>query len=272
MKRSRMILASVIHMAHWLDLPVIMEGVETETQKAFLKAIGCTYAQGFLFARPMPVADYEARVVSLGRAGRPADRAAGKTGPVLASIGGDDARLEMNWLPATVTEELETLRRMVYADSLTGVGNRRFFGDMRYVDKKAIARGGLKLAFIMLDLVNFKEINDTWGHAAGDKALIRLAGALKDAVGDGGSVIRLGGDEFLVVLTGCEKEDLGRGDPKAEGCGIRYPLQPGEGRVPGRQLRHRLERRLRRRLPDRRGHAGGGGSGHVRQDQGLSPI
>ena len=208
MKRSRMILASVIHMAHWLDLPVIMEGVETETQKAFLKAIGCTYAQGFLFARPMPVADYEARVVSLGRAGRPADRAAGKTGPVLASIGGDDARLEMNWLPAAVTEELETLRRMVYADSLTGVGNRRFFGDMRYVDKKAIARGGLKLAFIMLDLVNFKEINDTWGHAAGDKALIRLAGALKDAVGDGGSVIRLGGDEFLVVLSGCEKEAL----------------------------------------------------------------
>lgn len=62
-ERSRLILASVVRMACWLNLPVITEGVETTEQKDFLNGIGCTYAQGFLFARPMPVAEYEQRIL-----------------------------------------------------------------------------------------------------------------------------------------------------------------------------------------------------------------
>lgn len=57
--RSERILSSVIRMAGWLDLPVIVEGVETHEQKEFLQSIGCNYVQGFLFAKPMPVPDYE---------------------------------------------------------------------------------------------------------------------------------------------------------------------------------------------------------------------
>lgn len=57
--RGRSILASAIRMAGWLNTPVIMEGVETPEQVAFLKSIGCNYAQGYYYARPMPVADYE---------------------------------------------------------------------------------------------------------------------------------------------------------------------------------------------------------------------
>jgi diguanylate cyclase (GGDEF)-like protein len=60
--RGRCILASVIRMAGWLSTPVIMEGVETVQQKDLLKSIGCGYVQGFYFARPMPVREYESLI------------------------------------------------------------------------------------------------------------------------------------------------------------------------------------------------------------------
>ena len=57
--RSRSILASSILMAGWLNTPVIMEGVETAEQVKFLKSIGCNYVQGYFYAKPMPVPEYE---------------------------------------------------------------------------------------------------------------------------------------------------------------------------------------------------------------------
>lgn len=58
-ERSENILASVIRMAKWLDLPVIAEGVETENQVMFLRSVGCESVQGYYFAKPMPVEEYE---------------------------------------------------------------------------------------------------------------------------------------------------------------------------------------------------------------------
>lgn len=57
--KSEKILASVTRMAGWLGIPVIVEGVETKEQKEFLESIGSSYAQGYYFAKPMPVEDYE---------------------------------------------------------------------------------------------------------------------------------------------------------------------------------------------------------------------
>ncbi len=57
--RSENILAAVVRMAKWLNLPVVAEGVERKEQVLFLKSIGCEYVQGYYFAKPMPVADYE---------------------------------------------------------------------------------------------------------------------------------------------------------------------------------------------------------------------
>lgn len=57
--RGEKVLTSVIRMAKWLHLPSIVEGVETKEQVDFLKCIGCEYAQGFYYARPMPVEEYE---------------------------------------------------------------------------------------------------------------------------------------------------------------------------------------------------------------------
>ncbi len=57
--RGENILASVVRMAKWLNMPVVAEGVERAEQVEFLRSIGCEYVQGFYFARPMPVEEYE---------------------------------------------------------------------------------------------------------------------------------------------------------------------------------------------------------------------
>ena len=59
-QKSKDILESVVQMGKWLGLPVIAEGVETERQVDFLLSIGCPYAQGYFYYRPMPLADFEA--------------------------------------------------------------------------------------------------------------------------------------------------------------------------------------------------------------------
>lgn len=63
-ERAECILASIIRMAKWLNLPVIAEGVEKESQVMLLKSLGCEYVQGYYFARPMPVQEYEELVFS----------------------------------------------------------------------------------------------------------------------------------------------------------------------------------------------------------------
>jgi diguanylate cyclase (GGDEF)-like protein len=107
----------------------------------------------------------------------------------------------------------EQIRRLAYYDPLTGLPNRMLFGETL---SKAVAqaeRHGRRLAVMFVDLDNFKRVNDTLGHRAGDDLLrlasARLAGALRshDMVtrqyGDGttSSIARLGGDEFIVLLT-----------------------------------------------------------------------
>lgn len=67
---SKVITASIIKMAHELRMTVIAEGVETEAQLAFLRDQGCDFVQGFLFCRPLPVADLTARLDSLVQAGQ----------------------------------------------------------------------------------------------------------------------------------------------------------------------------------------------------------
>ena len=60
--RSENILAAVVRMAKWLNLPVIAEGVERKEQVLFLRSIGCEFVQGYYFAKPMPVEDFEKQV------------------------------------------------------------------------------------------------------------------------------------------------------------------------------------------------------------------
>ena len=92
------------------------------------------------------------------------------------------------------------IRQLAFYDQLTGLPNRRLMMDRLTQALTASARHGRWGALLMIDLDNFKTLNDTMGHAAGDTLLIEAAERLKSCVRAGDTVARLGGDEFVVIL------------------------------------------------------------------------
>ncbi|WP_420412107.1 putative bifunctional diguanylate cyclase/phosphodiesterase [Roseibium sp.] len=112
-----------------------------------------------------------------------------------------------------VTELHETKERAQYLashDALTGLSNRTFLTERLSKVLAAAAAKGLTATLYLVDLDDFKLINDTMGHAAGDSLLQLVANRLKEIAGPNDIVARLGGDEFLI----CHLED-----PEAEGPG-----------------------------------------------------
>lgn len=113
----------------------------------------------------------------------------------------------------TVSQLIAETQEKIYKDELTGAYNRRFLREMLFTHH---GQTGLvrQMALVMLDLHGFKQINDQHGHAIGDDVLARVAKALMKTVRQSDSVIRYGGDEFLVILTNCTeqqtKETVGR--------------------------------------------------------------
>lgn len=101
----------------------------------------------------------------------------------------------------------EEVRHLAYNDSLTGIPNRNSF--MPYASKQLLAaqRSGQKVALCYIDLNDFKEINDNYGHNAGDVALLHVAKAISSAIRESDMVARMGGDEFVVLLAGVQDVD-----------------------------------------------------------------
>ncbi|MDI6726859.1 MAG: PAS domain S-box protein, partial [Smithellaceae bacterium] len=94
----------------------------------------------------------------------------------------------------------EAIKQLAYFDPLTGLPNRRLFDDRFNLAMANVARHQLKLAMMMLDLDNFKQINDTLGHDMGDLLLQQMARRLFALLRKGDTVARLGGDEFILLL------------------------------------------------------------------------
>ncbi len=96
------------------------------------------------------------------------------------------------------------LQELVYLDTLTGAHNRRYL-DEKMADELALARGKKQdTCMMMMDLDNFKQYNDTYGHQAGDVCLKTFAQILGEFMqGRMGSFVRYGGEEFLLMLHGC---------------------------------------------------------------------
>lgn len=93
---------------------------------------------------------------------------------------------------------------VIFQDKLTGVFNRFYLDNVKANLKKS---ENTKYTAIMMDLNNFKSINDNFGHMTGDEALINAASIMREAVGASGSVIRYAGDEFVVVLNTSDIND-----------------------------------------------------------------
>ena len=92
------------------------------------------------------------------------------------------------------------LARLACSDSLTGLANRAWLGDEIERQILLARRHQQRLAVVFLDLDNFKQVNDTLGHEAGDELLQIVAAKLKGALRDTDAVARLGGDEFIMLL------------------------------------------------------------------------
>jgi diguanylate cyclase (GGDEF)-like protein len=94
----------------------------------------------------------------------------------------------------------ERNRRLAMQDELTGLANRRHVLDVLAQQLAAVTRANLPLSVLMMDVDHFKQINDRYGHPAGDEALRRVADCLRERVRAQDIAGRVGGEEFLVVL------------------------------------------------------------------------
>ncbi len=103
----------------------------------------------------------------------------------------------------------DLLRNLAMIDPLTGLYNRRFAEQRLAAEVARSERKGHPLTILTLDLNNFKFINDTYGHPAGDLVLQEFASRLNNVIRGGDLAVRLGGDEFLVLLPECTSEQLG---------------------------------------------------------------
>ena len=97
------------------------------------------------------------------------------------------------WGANDFAESIIKYNRKLYLDALTGAYNRQY-----YDEQLAALPGEYAVAYIDLD--RFKDINDTWGHHAGDQALKAVVEAMLSCVRDTDSVVRIGGDEFVMVF------------------------------------------------------------------------
>jgi diguanylate cyclase (GGDEF)-like protein len=95
---------------------------------------------------------------------------------------------------------MESLRESSLLDAMTGLYNRRFIEAYVETLQAAVIRKGTHLAVLMFDLDHFKMVNDTYGHDAGDKVLVAMAGVLKETLRKSDILVRYGGEEFLAFL------------------------------------------------------------------------
>ena len=130
----------------------------------------------------------------------------------------------------------EEFHRLAIVDPLTGLYNRRVAAERLTSEASRSQRYGHPLTVVSLDLDDFKEINDTYGHLAGDQVLKDFAARLSSEIRLSDFVARMGGDEFLVLLPECSASQvdalLERLRPmETDCCGHKIPIHFSAGWV-----------------------------------------
>lgn len=121
----------------------------------------------------------------------------------------EEATRQLESQLAEISELQTRLQEQVIRDPLTGLYNRRYLNETLPRELSRAKRDGYSLALIMIDLDHFKQVNDTYGHAAGDEVLKHLSSILGEGAREGDIICRYGGEEFLVALPGMSP-DLAR--------------------------------------------------------------
>jgi diguanylate cyclase (GGDEF)-like protein len=127
------------------------------------------------------------------------------TSPRPASFSQDDVEL-LGFIATTMALDIDNarLRRLSVTDPLTEAYNREFLQQRLPPALEQADRRGEPLAVAMIDIDHFKEVNDRFGHAIGDRVLAEVASRLRAAIRAGDLLVRYGGEEFLVVLPGSD--------------------------------------------------------------------
>ncbi|MFA6063192.1 MAG: diguanylate cyclase [Gallionella sp.] len=114
-----------------------------------------------------------------------------------------DSRKQVEEAEAKIQElekELAQVSELVHQDQLTGALNRRGMDEAFDRETKRVDRSHLPLCVALLDIDDFKRLNDTMGHQVGDQALVHLCAVIKEALRPSDSVARYGGEEFVIIL------------------------------------------------------------------------
>jgi diguanylate cyclase (GGDEF)-like protein len=110
------------------------------------------------------------------------------------------ARAIQRKVEAQLLDRQQRLDRLAHHDQLTGLPNRHFLADHLPLAMEESRKSRMPLALLFLDLDRFKHVNDTHGHEVGDKLLQEVAQRIKSSVRADDVVVRMGGDEFVVIL------------------------------------------------------------------------
>lgn len=106
-----------------------------------------------------------------------------------------------------IEEQNKRIEYLANHDQLTGLPSHRIVGDKLQQAMDAAKQNGHRSALLFLDLDGFKAVNDTHGHEAGDVLLKKIASRIKHTVSDGDNACRIGGDEFLIIISQITNED-----------------------------------------------------------------
>ena len=134
--------------------------------------------------------------------------------------------------------ELEHVSEQVSQDQLTGALNRRGLDDAMQREMARAERRKSGLCVAVLDLDNFKKLNDTYGHQAGDDALVHLTKVVRKTLRPTDTVARYGGEEFIILFSDTDLEQAGAGHAPAA-ARADQALLPAQQRAAAHHLQRR---------------------------------
>ncbi|HZY63650.1 MAG TPA: diguanylate cyclase [Edaphobacter sp.] len=175
------------------DLEIMAGGQIVESEEQFLRADGTT---GVLRSFKFPCHDSAGNLLLAGVAVDVSEEVAHKA--------------ELQRYQQELEEANDRLRKLAVTDELTGLRNRRAFEERLVMEFSMARRRRRELSVLLLDVDDFKKVNDQWGHAAGDEVLRRLGAILRTTCRLPDLPARYGGEEFVILLPESgEKSALG---------------------------------------------------------------